>query len=559
MFDCLVLLGGTGALDPGSLVLTPVMIPRSTIFLAGVSFLALISTCIFLAPDFTKGVVKSYASKVKLLLLLPTGWLVYTFNKAGWDIFIYPFYFDPLHHLPQAPQHSLRDRFTVEPEGPSQGLWTNTVKHNGLIRYFGRVNGIRILVTSPQGCDEVLQTKAIHFPKQPATSKILRMWLGSGTVLSSVDGLGHNELRKRLLPAFYARRIKELHPIFWRKGVQMCEVLHDHIASNNGKVVEVNLDDLIDRAALDVVGLAGHGVDFDSLYNPAGSLGKLHKEAFDLGKKEMQVVLTALFLPHWFFVNLPFKVYRDNREGVKALRNHCRKAIRDMIIPKTATEKNVVGMASEMDKFSEDDLVDLSMDLLVAGHKTISSALQTGFYTLAHHPEVQSRLREEIRAAIPDITSPSALEVNLEKDLPYLNAVLNELLRLYPPLASMHRLSSGAVEISGQLIPSGTSVVVSPWAMNRSTAIWGEDAEQFRPERWLENTSNVPLLTFSKGPRNCIGEGFARKEFAALVGAMLARFELSPPADAEGDEKWVKPGITLHVKGGCKVGVREIP
>ena len=385
------------------------------------------------------------------------------------------------------------------------------------------------------------------------------MWLGTDTLLSSTNGEGHKSLRRKLLPAFYARNTRELHPVFWRKAVQMCDALHRIVAYNNDRVLEVNLDGLIDRAALDVVGLAGLGVDFNTLDEPGGRLGKLHKDAFDLGKKELQVVLAALLLPDWLFDRLPFQVYRDNRAGVQVLRAHCREFIREDVASQNAGEKNIVEMASQLEHFSENDLVDLSMDLLVAGHKTASSALQLGFYMLARHPEIQTRLREEIRANMSGSPTPN---VNVDKDLLYLNAVLNELLRVYSPLASMTRLSSGAVEVSGQLIPSGSSAVVSQWAMNRCTALWGDDAAIFRPERWLEEGPKPLLLTFSKGPRSCIGEGFARKEVSVLLSAIVARFVLSMvQEDNDGREKgvWeIQHGITLKIKGGCRVGVKEI-
>jgi cytochrome P450 len=150
----------------------------------------------------------------------------------------------------------------------------------------------------------------------------------------------------------------------------------------------------------------------------------------------------------------------------------------------------------------------------------------------------------------------------MDKEIHYLNAVLNELLRVYPPHASMMRLSSGAVEVAGQLIPSGSSVVVSLWAMNRCTALWGDDAAIFTPERWLEERPKPLLLTFSKGPRSCIGEGFARKEVSILLSAIVARFELSVVVEDNGGPgrgvMKIQQGITLKIKGGCRIGVKEI-
>jgi cytochrome P450 len=533
------------------------------LFLLNTSLLLLISSYIVLDIDLTSGLFRTTTSKLTSFLLIP----FYLLSLLIYNLHIHPTYLSPLRHLPSAPQPPPLTRILTEPEAPELTTWLNTIPNNGLLRFRGRLNSPRILITTPAGCDTVLQTHAASFSKEPAVRKILQMWLGTDTLLSSTNGDGHKTLRKRLLPAFYARNIRELAPVFWAKANQMCEALHRVVAYNNDRVLEVNLDDLIDRAALDVVGLAGYGVDFDTLRSPGGQMGRLHKRAFDLGDQEVQVVLSAMFLPDGVFSRLPFKVYRKNRVGVKALRKYCRGVIREEVVGKNA-EKNansIVGMAAQMERFSEDDLVDLSMDLLVAGHKTASSALQVAFYTLAQHPEVQSRLRDEVWRAYPDIANgvlPDA-SANADPKLPYLDAVLNELLRLYPPVAHMSRLTVSTTVVCGVPIPAGSKVVVSQWAMNRSHAQWGPDASEFRPERWLEEggTGRPHLLTFSKGPRNCIGEGFARKELAVLVSAMIARFELSI---VQGDEenggrvRSLQQGITVKVKGGCRVGVREL-
>jgi cytochrome P450 len=524
--------------------------------LFSISGLILIFSYTVLDIDLTKSILPNNTSKLTLLLFIPN----YIILRAIYTLFIHPIYISPFRHLPSAPQPPLLSRFFSEPEAPEYTTWLNTIPNDGLIRFYGRLNSPRLLVTTPAGCDEVLQVHAAAFPKQPSTRKILKMWLGPDTLLSSTNGEGHKVLRKRLLPAFYARNIKELVPVFWAKAGQLCDALHGVVKYNNDRVLEVNLDDLIDRAALDAVGLAGYGVDFDTLMHPGGKLGRLHKRAFDLGSQEVQVVLSAIFLPDGVFGRLPFKVYRENREGVKLLRAYCREIIREDIAAKNS-ERNIVGMAAQMDKFSEDDLVDLSMDLLVAGHKTMTSALQIACYTLAQYPEVQNRLREEIWQAYPNVANGVLPDASIEVKLPYLDAVLNELLRLYPPVAHMFRLSVSTTTVCGVTIPAGSTVVVSQWAMNRSHAQWESDAEEFRPERWLEERSRPNLLTFSKGPRNCIGEGFARKELAVLVSAMIARFSLSI---VQGDEeeggtvRRVQQGITLKVKGGCRVGVLEV-
>jgi cytochrome P450 len=173
---------------------------------------------------------------------------------------------------------------------------------------------------------------------------------------------------------------------------------------------------------------------------------------------------------------------------------------------------------------------------------------------------VQTKLRKEIRAQLPAITDPKASISSTEIDrLPYLNAVLNETMRIFPPVPLTLREAAHDTTIQGAFVPAGTTVVICPWAVNTSTHLWGADAREFNPDRWLgtgrANTggadSNYAITTFLHGPRSCIG-----KEFACLVAALIGRFELEFE-----NGTWdlqIQGGITARPKGGLRVKLREV-
>lgn len=203
-----------------------------------------------------------------------------------------------------------------------------------------------------------------------------------------------------------------------------------------------------------------------------------------------------------------------------------------------------------------------------SGHETTASALTWAIYLLAKHPQIQIRLRTEVQSLVPHpLEDPDAM-VTSETigKLPYLNAVCQEVLRLFPPVSVTIRVAVKDTTICGQYIPQGTTMMIPPWAVNGNTELWGPEAAEFKPERWQRNTSglssnetmstNYQFLTFLHGPRSCIGQSFAMGEFQCLVAAWVRAFEteLQDP----GFVPVIKGGITAKPKDGLHVRVKLV-
>lgn len=123
------------------------------------------------------------------------------------------------------------------------------------------------------------------------------------------------------------------------------------------------------------------------------------------------------------------------------------------------------------------------MTFLLAGHETTATAMIWAIYLLCKHKDVQDKLREEIRAKIPSLAHDiTASDLD---DCHYLQAFCSEVLRLWAPVSLTMRVAAKDTVIAQQVIPKGTTVILAPWAINTSKELWGEDAGEFRPERWM--------------------------------------------------------------------------
>lgn len=175
------------------------------------------------------------------------------------------------------------------------------------------------------------------------------------------------------------------------------------------------------------------------------------------------------------------------------------------------------------------------------------------------------RLRAECNTHLGD-KSPSEVDASVfdNENMPFLTAVCNEVLRLYPPAPNSPRHAAVPTTIGNVRIPKGTTLTVSPWAINRNRALWGPDAAEFKPDRWLEgpNAANggadspYAFLTFLHGPRACIGQNFARLEMKCLVAVLTMRFhfEVAEP----GRKMEIGGFVTIKPHGGLKFKVRDI-
>jgi cytochrome P450 len=520
------------------------------------------------APQYT--IWQSF--KWTAIALFLTQWLMYSI----YVVVIYPRYVSPLRHLPEPGNNSFFmgqwNKIVKEPSGLPMRQWINEIPNNGLIRYRHLFNRDRVLVTSPKALGEVLVTKSYDFVKPDFIQTGIGRILGIGVLFA--EGDEHKKQRKALTPAFSFRHIKQLYPIFWTKSVEMTEGIiseslkTEKTSSELSSAPSIEIGEWASRATLDIIGVAGLGQDFNSIADPNTDLNRVYRAIFQPSRAGQILGLLQFFIPPFIIQNLPIKRNDDVHAASRVARETSMHLIEEKKRALAANKElppDIISIALESGGFTDLNLVDNMMTFLAAGHETTASALTWALYLMCKNPGTQEKLRDEVRQHIPDPSNRNVTNEILD-NMPYLHAVCNETLRLYSPVPLTLRDTAVPTTIVGQYIPRGTKVILCPWAVNYSKELWGEDAEEFRPERWMAPgqanaggaSSNYAFLTFLHGPRSCIGERFARAELMALLGAFVGKFEFEMKNPEELEKISIKGGVTARPRDGLHLRVREV-
>ncbi|KAL0693616.1 hypothetical protein Bca4012_060796 [Brassica carinata] len=196
---------------------------------------------------------------------------------------------------------------------------------------------------------------------------------------------------------------------------------------------------------------------------------------------------------------------------------------------------------------------DVVLSLLVAGRDTTSSALTWFFWLLSKHPQVMTKIRQEM---INTKFDPTDLET-----LVYLHAALSESMRLYPPVPFNHKSPSKSdVLPSGHKVEAESKIVICIYALGRMRSVWGEDASDFKPERWISENGGLKhepsskFLVFNAGPRTCLGKHLALLQMKMVAVEIIQKYDFEV---VEGQKIEPVPSIILRMKHGLKVTVSK--
>ncbi|KAL5593535.1 hypothetical protein FOBRF1_012637 [Fusarium oxysporum] len=512
-------------------------------------------------PDYYDS--KSHLAAVFTILLVN-----YAFGIVFWG-FLYPIFFSPLRHIPGPREYlSAAHRSIAVKDRPSGDLFVDIAN-----RYPGEdlltLNSFRthILVTNPQLLADLLVHNCYDFTKPKRISSFLRHILGDGLII--VEGEPHKFLRKNSTPVFHFRHIKELYPMMWEKSQSLARAIQQDLTTSRSSVVELN--SWASKVTLDIIGIAGLGRRFDAVEKKKDPLADIYEGLLEPSREKLIFSGLALAIGLPIVRLIPWKMNDVFNYLTGTLNELCYPMIQEKkaaIIEKGDDHFDVLSLLIKSNNFSDESLKDQLLTFLAAGHETTSSAITWACYLLTKHPEYQAKLREEVRNGLPEdlAANPTVDLAGILEQLPYLNGIMHETLRLYPTVPLTMRQAIRDTRIGDQFIPEGTDIMVSIWYINRSEAIWGPDATEFKPERWITDdgkpnqnggaSSNYNFLTFLHGPRSCIGQGFAKAELRCLLATMVRSFEWTLAMD----DKLVMPRgvITIKPENGMYLDLKAL-
>uniref|UniRef100_A0A8C1W8D6 Cytochrome P450 3A n=1 Tax=Cyprinus carpio TaxID=7962 RepID=A0A8C1W8D6_CYPCA len=357
--------------------------------------------------------------------------------------------------------------------------------------------------------------------------------------VSIVEDDDWRRIRSVLSPSFTSGRLKEMFGIMKTHSHSLVDNLEK--TATRGEAVDIK--EFFGAYSMDVVTSTAFSVDIDSLNNPKDPFVTNIKKMLKFDLLNPVFLISALFpfitpvLEKMDFAFFPTSVTDFFYAALKKIKServasdHKKKRVDflQLMVDSQTEGKTERGSSEEHTEkgLSDHEILSQSMIFIFAGYETSSSTLSFFFYNLATNPEAMKKLQEEI-----DQTFPNEAPVDYEgvMNMDYLDAALNESLRLFPIVARLERVCKKTVDINGLLVPKDVVVMIPTFALHRDPDYWS-DPESFKPQRFTkgnkESVDPYMFMPFGLGPRNCIGMRFAQVSMKLAIVEILQRFDVS--------------------------------
>ncbi|PIA26873.1 hypothetical protein AQUCO_08600025v1 [Aquilegia coerulea] len=398
-----------------------------------------------------------------------------------------------------------------------------------MVQQYGKLSYIwfgptpRLIVTDPDMIKEILSDKSGCF------GKIKGNPLGNllATGILSYEGDKWAKHRKIINPAFHQEKLKMMLPAFY---TSCCEMVDKWLNSIPEGSCELDVWPDLQNVTADVISRTGFG----SSYEEGRQIFRLQKEQAGLVVQANQ----SIYIPGLRF--LPTK----SNKRMKEIHGEVRALVRDMILKREKTMRageaptnDLLGLLMESNfkeiKEGGNSKVGITIDEVIeecklfyfAGQETTATLLAWTMVALSMHQDWQQKAREEVM----QVFGSNKPEYDGLNKLKVVTMILNEILRLYPPACILMRETYKKVKLGEVILPPGVQLTLAMLLIHHNRELWGEDAEEFNPQRFSEGVSKatknlVLFFPFGWGPRLCIAQNFAILESKMALAMILQHF-----------------------------------
>ncbi|XP_061999938.1 cytochrome P450 714A1-like [Rosa rugosa] len=424
-------------------------------------------------------------------------------------------------------------------------------KEYGLIYTYSTGLRQHLYVNQPELVKEMNQCNSLDLGKPSYVSKRLAPMLGNGILRS--NGIFWLQQRKIVAPEFFRDKVKAMVGLMLESAQPLLRKWEECIEGQGGMRAEIQVDEHLRGFSADVIARACFGSSYSKgkeifsklrslqeimshqpfLFGSFSNLGGLKKQ------KEISCLEREIESLIWETVK------EREREGLET--SSSEKDLLQLILVGAMSDQSLGKGKDSSKRFK----VDNCKNIYFAGHESTGVAASWCLMLLALHPEWQSRIRTELAEVCPD----GQLDANSLPQLKTINMVIQEVMRLYPPAAFVSREALEDTQVGNISIPKGVYLWTLIPTLHRDTDIWGQDANEFKPERFIDGVSKAckfpqAYIPFGLGPRTCLGKNFAMVQLKVVLSLIISKFtfSLSPKyRHSPAFKMIVEPGNGVHI------------
>ncbi|XP_075478474.1 cytochrome P450 734A1-like [Primulina tabacum] len=384
----------------------------------------------------------------------------------------------------------------------------------------------RLTISDPALVRQVLVEKAEFFEKNESPTLVREL---EGDGLLSLKGEKWARHRKIIQPMFHVENLKMMIPIMGKSMEEAVAKWSEEMGRNGGKM-EVEVSDWYQNLVEDVIARATFGGSYAD-----------GRPIFQLQAQQMVHATQAyhqVFIPGYRLLpteknRISWRLEKEVRKSlVKLIDRRIRNATFQGQCPNDLLGLMIGASTAPNLEITVNDIVEECKTIFFAGKHTTLQLLTWTTLLLAMHPRWQHLARDEVLALCGSIDTPTKHHL---PNLKMLSMILNESLRLYPPVVAMIRRAKTDIHLGGLHILRGTELLIPVLAVHHDPAMWGHDAQEFNPMRFAKGVTHaakhpMAFLPFGLGARRCIGQNLAILQAKLAIAMILQRFsfELTP-------------------------------